>query len=161
MEQHQERDAEPSSKYSKMNKQQFEDLITVNRNDRYEPIFFILNTLNFIVSGNTCYCHCEKMKIKKMAFFRSLVGDLVIARSVRYCACLMILNEISTKTDLISRYWTDTMTSSSRSWWNFSKNVLKLLNAFMGVNMFIVVVTGTVKNSGEWHSLKAFDILME
>ena len=39
MEQHQERDAEPSSKYSKMNKQQFEDLITVNRNDRYEPIF--------------------------------------------------------------------------------------------------------------------------
>ena len=36
MEHDQDHAAESSSKYRKMTKQQFEDLMTVNRNDRYE-----------------------------------------------------------------------------------------------------------------------------
>ena len=65
MEQHQERDTEPSTKYSKMNKKQIVELITVSRYDRYELIFFILNRLNHILNGDSWYCYCDKMKIEK------------------------------------------------------------------------------------------------
>ena len=65
MEQHQDHAAASSSKYRKMTKKQFEDLITVNRNDRYEVIYFISNTLNFILNGSSWYCYGEKIKIEK------------------------------------------------------------------------------------------------
>ena len=64
MEQHQEQDAEPSTKYSKMNKKQFEELITVSKHGRYELIFFILNALNHILNGDSWCCYCDKMKIE-------------------------------------------------------------------------------------------------
>ena len=53
------------------------------------------------------------------------------------------------------------ISDSSRSWFNFSKSGLKLSNAFMRQGMFIVVVTGTVANTGTYISPKTFNMLME
>ena len=52
MERQLEEAASSSSKYLNISKQEFEDLINVSRNDRYEIIYFILNTLNFILHGD-------------------------------------------------------------------------------------------------------------
>ena len=42
----------------------------------------------------------KKLRLKKMALFRPLIGILVTSRSVEYLNCFLILNEISTKTGL-------------------------------------------------------------
>lgn len=104
MERQLEEAASSSSKYLNISKQEFEDLINVSRNDRYEIIYFILNTLNFILHGDKWYCYCTEIKNEKDGVLSSphhLSGHCQICKVPDM---FLILNEISIKTGLICRY---------------------------------------------------------
>ena len=79
-----------------MTKKQFEDLITVNRNDRYEVIYFISNTLNFILNGSSWYCYGEKIKIEKDGVVSTPRLHSGHCQSCRNLNCFLIWNETST-----------------------------------------------------------------
>ena len=72
----------------------------------------------------------------------------------------MTLSHLSTKIDSILMNYANIMTGFSTSLPNYFNNILRLTDCFLGGNIIMVVVTGTVANIGEFPSQKAFGILM-
>lgn len=48
-----------------LTKEDFLEQITVDKNNRFTIVFFVLNTLNIIENANGYYCYCDEMIICK------------------------------------------------------------------------------------------------
>lgn len=88
MEQQQQRDAQATPEFGTISKKEFCDGITIKKDDRYDLIFFVLNTL---------------------LLFNITIASLIVVKSAKYRQCFMILCETSTKKDLTWSLYADIM----------------------------------------------------
>ena len=66
MEQQRERIVCTSTKYSGITREEFIEKITVNKNDTYALVLFILNMLN-LIANSSMSCYCQKTVYEKTA----------------------------------------------------------------------------------------------